>query len=131
MQSRSVAVGTCPNISGTGLCGDCQVDGLAHAVGTIVGGDARQWGRGKLDAEAGMRYLLRRINSCDISGDGLVDVTDINIIINVMLGKDSTFKTEEVDANRDGQVDISDVNKVIDVMLGLKDDLSYTRTNVR
>ena len=97
----------------------------------VVGGDARQWGRGKLDAEAGMRYLLRRINSCDISGDGLVDVTDINIIINVMLGKDSTFKTEEVDANRDGQVDISDVNKVIDVMLGLKDDLSYTRTNVR
>ena len=52
----------------------------------------------------------------DANGDGKVDVSDVNIIINMMLGKAEV--TDAGDANHDGRVDVSDVNYVINVMLG-------------
>ena len=52
----------------------------------------------------------------DVTGDGSVDVADINAIINVMLGKDVI---PLADVNDDGAVDISDVNMVINIMLGM------------
>ena len=55
----------------------------------------------------------------DINGDRKVDVSDVNAVINIMLGKTqaSDFPGE---ANVDGQgnVDVSDVNKIINIMLG-------------
>lgn len=55
----------------------------------------------------------------DVNGDGRVDVSDVNIVINVMLGK---LQDDEVkalcDLNVDGRVDVSDVNAVINLMLG-------------
>ncbi len=55
----------------------------------------------------------------DVNGDGTVDIADVNIIINVMLGK-AQASDYPGDANVDGQggVDISDVNAVINLMLG-------------
>ena len=50
----------------------------------------------------------------DLNDDGQVDISDINIVINVMLGKSDV----PADVNGDGIVDISDVNKVINIMLG-------------
>lgn len=50
----------------------------------------------------------------DVNGDGNVDISDVNVVINVMLGKDAT----EADVTGDGNVDISDVNMVINIMLG-------------
>ena len=85
----------------------------------VTAGDARQWGRGKLDAEAGMHYLLRRINPYDINADGVVDISDINIVINVMLGKSTTDEQQTAsDVTGDGKVDVSDVNTIINAMLG-------------
>ena len=52
----------------------------------------------------------------DINGDGKVDISDVNAVINVMLGK--TESTAVADVNGDGTVDISDVNIVINLMLG-------------
>ena len=52
----------------------------------------------------------------DITGDGRVDVSDVNVIINMMLGK--TEQTPVADLNNDGKVDVSDVNAVINIMLG-------------
>lgn len=49
----------------------------------------------------------------DLNDDGQVDISDINIVINVMLGKSDV----PADVNGDGVVDISDVNKVINIML--------------
>lgn len=55
----------------------------------------------------------------DVNGDGVVDVADINILINIMLGKDDA-------ANYDGRafvtpgdtvVDVADVNTAINMML--------------
>ena len=55
----------------------------------------------------------------DINGDYKVDVSDVNAVINIMLGKSqaSDFPGE---ANVDGQgnVDVSDVNRIINIMLG-------------
>ena len=52
----------------------------------------------------------------DITGDGQVDVSDVNAVINMMLGK--VQQTPASDLNGDGKVDVSDVNRVINIMLG-------------
>lgn len=51
----------------------------------------------------------------DVSGDGQVDVADVNVIIDVMLGR---AVNAAADVNADGVVDIADVNRVINLMLG-------------
>ena len=55
----------------------------------------------------------------DITGDGKVDVSDVNAVINIMLGKAqaSDFPGDS-DVNDDGMVDVSDVNIIINLMLG-------------
>ena len=52
----------------------------------------------------------------DLNGDGHVDISDVNAVINMMLGK--TTQTAAGDVTGDGHVDISDVNAVINIMLG-------------
>ena len=51
-----------------------------------------------------------------MTGDGNVDIADVNAIINMMLGKKP--QTAAGDATGDGNVDIADVNAVINIMLG-------------
>ena len=55
----------------------------------------------------------------DVTGDGSVDISDVNAVINIMLGKQqaSTF-LGNADINGDGNIDISDVNAIINIMLG-------------
>ena len=55
----------------------------------------------------------------DITGDGTVDVADVNAAINVMLGKlqDDTVR-QHADVTGDGTVDVADVNTIINMMLG-------------
>ena len=52
----------------------------------------------------------------DSNGDGLVDITDVNAVINMMLGKAEADLN--CDMNGDGLIDITDVNLVINAMLG-------------
>ncbi len=55
----------------------------------------------------------------DINGDGKVDVSDVNIVINIMLGKvQASQYPGNADVNNDNKVDVSDVNKIINIMLG-------------
>ena len=51
----------------------------------------------------------------DVTGDGTVDISDVNAIINMMLG--NIEKSPAADINDDGNVDISDVNAIINIML--------------
>ncbi len=53
----------------------------------------------------------------DVSGDGHVDITDVNEVINMMLGKTTSSST--ADLSGDGQIDIEDLNAVINIMLGI------------
>ena len=52
----------------------------------------------------------------DVTGDGQVDIADVNAVIDMMLGK--AVQTAAADVTGDGQVDIADVNAIIDMMLG-------------
>ena len=51
-----------------------------------------------------------------MTGDGQVDIADVNAVIDIMLGK--AEQTAAADVTGDGQVDIADVNAIIDIMLG-------------
>lgn len=55
----------------------------------------------------------------DINGDGAVDISDINLVINAMLGLSQDQSIESLcDVNGDGSVDISDINLLINAMMG-------------
>ncbi len=51
----------------------------------------------------------------DVNGDNLVDVSDLNIVIDNVLGKGGTYNA---DVNLDGTVDVDDINIVINGILG-------------
>lgn len=53
----------------------------------------------------------------DLNSDGLVDVSDVNICIDMVLGKQAQ-NLNIADLNGDGQVDVSDVSALIDLVLG-------------
>lgn len=54
----------------------------------------------------------------DVNGDGTVDVSDANIVINIILGSDEAAKYNgRADVNGDGAVDVADVNDIITIML--------------
>jgi hypothetical protein len=58
----------------------------------------------------------------DVNGDGTVNITDVNLVINSILTGDNN---PAADANNDGVVNISDVNRIIDIILtGPEDDLT-------
>ncbi len=52
----------------------------------------------------------------DLDGNQVVDVDDLNILINMMLGK--AEKTAAADINADGNVDVDDMNIILNTMLG-------------
>ena len=54
----------------------------------------------------------------DVNGDGKVDVDDLNIVINIMLGKSTMTKWPAADIDASGNVDVDDLNIVINIMLG-------------
>lgn len=56
----------------------------------------------------------------DVNNDGVVDIADVNIVINIMLGKDSAdnYDGRAYITQGDTNVDIADVNSVINLMLG-------------
>ncbi len=54
----------------------------------------------------------------DVDGNGVVDVDDLNIIINIMVGKNSNpdfVAPADIDGN--GTVDVDDLNRLINIML--------------
>ena len=52
----------------------------------------------------------------DVTGDGRVDIADVNAVINIMLGKAPSVPAADINGN--GTVDIADVNAAINIMLG-------------
>lgn len=54
----------------------------------------------------------------DVNGDGVVDVQDVNMAINVMLGKVNDSGDElATDVNGDGVTDVVDINAIVNYML--------------
>ena len=58
----------------------------------------------------------------DVNSDGLVNISDVTFVINIILGKaDSEYMLEAVDVNSDGFINISDVTAIIQILLGYDD----------
>ena len=55
----------------------------------------------------------------DLNGDGKLDIADVNLLINLMLGKaDVSSCHTDPDVNKDKQVDVADINLLINTLLG-------------
>lgn len=57
----------------------------------------------------------------DVNLDGVADVSDLNIIINIILGSDTAEAYEgRADLTGEGAIDVSDINALINIILGVK-----------
>lgn len=67
-------------------------------------------------------FMMVSLQPGDVNADGLVDIADVNIVINCMLGKDSADNYDGRAYLTEGDlvVDIADVNASINYMLGRK-----------
>ena len=55
----------------------------------------------------------------DVDGSGVVDVSDVNIVVNIILGKDNAANYDgRANVNGLDDVDVSDVNAVVNIILG-------------
>lgn len=65
----------------------------------------------------------------DINGDGIVDVTDVNMVIDMVLGKaDLNYDTADLDGN--SVIDVTDVSILIDIVLGKATVQTFTVNGV-
>ena len=57
----------------------------------------------------------------DFNGDGLVNITDVTILVNRLLGNQEKgkFFIPDVDVNGDGVVNIADVVYLVNIILGI------------
>ena len=55
----------------------------------------------------------------DINGDRIVDINDLNIMVDMVLGLDSLHNKTLADLSRDKQVDVADLNLAVNLVLGL------------
>ncbi len=60
--------------------------------------------------------LVTENTTGDLNGDNMVDVADVSLIINMIIGK-SEKNTALADLNHDNIIDVSDVNEMIDIVL--------------
>ena len=83
-------------------------------------GNPERWGAGKLDIEAGLRYVLNiEFKPGDVDGDGEVTISDINVVIGIILGGNVDYDIRRrADVNGDGEINVSDINMIIDIILG-------------
>ena len=91
----------------------------SYKDGQVVTGDRTRWGYGKLDVNAGMRYVLHiEPKDGDINNDGDVSIADINVLIDILLGGLVDNETRRrADVNNDREVTIADINALIDIIL--------------
>lgn len=79
---------------------------------------------GKIDAMAGLRLVLDRIKPTvmkgDVNSDGKIDVMDIALIINYVLGRDVTtaFNLQAADIDDSGDISVIDIARIINMILG-------------
>lgn len=82
----------------------------------VEAGPAKKWGYGKLDIDAGIKYLIAMLNG-DVDGDGEVTAADITCIYNIMLGF-SNEHIQRADVNCDGNITAADVSTEYNRLLG-------------
>ena len=98
---------------------------LNHPLNLGDFGTTRQYGleaglwNFTLDMEARTLTVTKALQRGDVTGDGTVDVQDVNAVVNIMLGKSAaTAYPGNANLVDDNAVDVEDLNAVVNIMLG-------------
>ena len=54
----------------------------------------------------------------DVNEDGILNITDVAKLVNIILGNDSNYQLVLADVNQDGVVNIQDVSLLVKIVLG-------------
>ena len=97
-----------------------ECNSLVGEAGTVYDPDHTDYIYAHVDGgPSNPGYLTYKSTSCDVNGDGVVDVADIATIIDVMAGKGDAALKNAADVNGDGTVDVADIATVITRMAEL------------
>lgn len=92
--------------------GDSDINGLAldfEAQKNYI----EEWLRSRL---VHVDAVVFHLPQADVNGDGISDVTDVNLLIDMVLGRTAAdLNAADIDGN--GKVDVADVNKMINLIL--------------
>ena len=83
----------------------------------VENGPAKKWGYGKLDIDAGIKYLLAKLNG-DVDGDGAITAADITALYNILLGLSFDY-IQRADVDYDGRITASDITNIYNRLLNL------------
>ena len=84
------------------------------------GPNASHFGNGKIDALAGIEYILENYHDNqrgDINHDGIINIADVTCLIDYLLNDQSIVCHLCADVNDDGSINIADVTSLIDLLL--------------
>ena len=87
--------------------------------GQVMSGNRDRWGFGKLDARAGLRYVIYGDDKVgDVNLDGEINLSDVNAVIDIILGGKTDDDTRSrADVNKDGEISVSDINMILDIIM--------------
>lgn len=76
-------------------------------------------GRNMTSLESYEYMIPKRALRGDVNLDGEVDVADVNIVVNIILGLDQASNYDgRADVDSNGYVDVGDVNELVNIILG-------------
>ena len=84
------------------------------------GANASHFGNGKIDALAGIEYILENYHNAlngDMNHDGRLNIDDVTTLIYHLLTPDSLICPTCADVDNDGLINISDVTSLINILL--------------
>ncbi|MBR5085906.1 MAG: S8 family serine peptidase [Muribaculaceae bacterium] len=93
------------------------MEATCYSDSYVENGPAKKWGYGKLDIEAGIEYLITKLDG-DVDGDGYVSAADITCIYDILLGI-SNQHIQRADIDCDGTITAADVSVIYNKLLGL------------
>ena len=97
-----------------------ECNSLVGGAGTVYDPDHTDYTYAHVDGgPSNPGYLTYKSTSCDVNGDGVVDVADIASVISVMAGQGNENLKKAADVNGDGTVDVADIATVITRMAEL------------
>ena len=94
-----------PTLSPTDLKNIMEV--TCYRDSFVEAGPTKKWGYGKLDIDAGIKFLISRLDG-DVDGDGVLTVADITCLYNIMLGL-SFENVQRADVDCDGCITVADI----------------------